>query len=254
MIKDYENRGYPLPLLHKHKKSAERRDHKTLVAQTGKQQKLDNGRIPIVLTYNPGLPDIIGTIRKHWPMLQKSERIKDLFDKYPILAYRRSKNLRDILVKAKLKPPREISTPLNRNRGICTDTNCEYCRILDQNTVITNHKTGQTITARTDVCCKTTNLIYILICPTCNKQYIGETKRDFQVRYKEHVRTITKNEKQVGKHFNLPNHTNTQKPWAKILQVFTGNPETDTKIRKNSEQKWIHTMRTFTPWGMNKKE
>ena len=64
--------------------------------------KASNDVVPFVVTYNPALPRISNILRKHFNILHSSNRCKDVFKQPPFVAYRRSPNLRDILVKAQL--------------------------------------------------------------------------------------------------------------------------------------------------------
>ena len=64
--------------------------------------KASNDVVPFVVTYNPALPRISNILRKHFNILHSSNRCKDFFKQPPFVAYRRSPNLRDILVKAQL--------------------------------------------------------------------------------------------------------------------------------------------------------
>ena len=59
-----------------------------------------NDVVPFVVTYNTTLPRISNIPRKHFNILHSSNRCKDVFKQPPFVAYRRSPNLRDILVKA----------------------------------------------------------------------------------------------------------------------------------------------------------
>ena len=83
-------------------------------------------------------------------------------------------------------------------------------------------------------------------------QYVGETKRRFITRFKEHLADIKhKRDTPVSLHFNKPDHINLAKPLPKILNFFTGSPDNTTEIRKNKEKQWIHLLKTITPWGIN---
>ena len=63
----------------------------------------DSGEIKqIMYTYNPALPRISNILRKHFNILHSSNRCKDVFKQTPFVAYRRSPNLCDILVKVQL--------------------------------------------------------------------------------------------------------------------------------------------------------
>ena len=46
-------------------------------------------RIPFVLTYHPNTPNIKMILNTHWPTIQSSGQLKDIFPKKPIIAYRR---------------------------------------------------------------------------------------------------------------------------------------------------------------------
>ena len=53
-------------------------------------------RIPFVVTYNPALPRISNILRSRLNILLSSNRCREVFKQPPIVAYRRSSNLRDI--------------------------------------------------------------------------------------------------------------------------------------------------------------
>ena len=58
--------------------------------------------VPFVVTYNPALPRISNILRKHFNTLHSSNSCKDDFKQLPFVAYKRSPNLRDLLVKPQL--------------------------------------------------------------------------------------------------------------------------------------------------------
>jgi hypothetical protein len=101
--------------------------------------------------------------------------------------------------------------------------------------------------------CKTDNVVYILSCNYCKKQYVGETKRSFIVRLKEHMRDVVKKiDSPVAKHFNLPGHS-VDNIVPNIIEYFKLDPTTTqaTRIRKDREKHWIHCLRTMEPQGIN---
>ena len=61
-----------------------------------------NNRIPFVVTYHPGLPNIGGSLRELHPFLHYLERCKQAIKDVPMMAFRRPKSLQDYLVRAKL--------------------------------------------------------------------------------------------------------------------------------------------------------
>ena len=75
--------------------------------------KSKTDRVPLVLTYSKGLLHVREIIKKKMTVLQRSEKMKKGFIKPPILAFRRDKNLKDILVHKSI-----ILCFLNRNISV----------------------------------------------------------------------------------------------------------------------------------------
>jgi hypothetical protein len=75
--------------------------------------KSKTDRVPLVQTYSKGLPHVREIMKKKMTVLHKSEKMKKVFIKPPILAFRRDKNLKDILVQKK-----HNSVLLNRNISV----------------------------------------------------------------------------------------------------------------------------------------
>ena len=73
---------------------------RTDALQTNRHDSIN--RIRFVVTYNPAVPHFSNILRKHFNILLSSDRCRDVFKHPPIVAYRRTSNLRDILVKAQL--------------------------------------------------------------------------------------------------------------------------------------------------------
>ena len=57
-------------------------------------------RIPLVTTFNPHTTFIAEIAKRNWNFLQSKERLSLIFNKLPLVAYRRPKNLRDRLVRS----------------------------------------------------------------------------------------------------------------------------------------------------------
>ena len=66
--------------------------------------KSESNVLPFVLTYHPDLPKVREIINKHWPIIESSSTLSEIFLERPTMAYRRPKSLWDLLVRAKLKP------------------------------------------------------------------------------------------------------------------------------------------------------
>jgi len=75
-------------------------------------------RIPLVTTFNPHTLFIAEIARRNWNFLQPKERLAPIFNKPPLVVYRRPISLQDRLVSTKFK--KVGNTPLPRG--------CEACR------------------------------------------------------------------------------------------------------------------------------
>ena len=123
-------------------------------------------RVPFIISFNPSLPHISNIIKKHFSLLHTSNRCKQAFPHPPIVFFRRSLNLRDILVEAKL--PSEVSNKHTRQLppgSYRCEQNCAtYPYINDGLTQYTFFSTGETCTIKFHFTCNTKNLIYMIQC------------------------------------------------------------------------------------------
>ena len=62
-------------------------------------------------------------------------------------------------------------------------SHCKY--ISDGQTSYTFHSTAETRPVTNNIDCNSKNVIYIIQCNHCSKQYIGETKRRLKDRFNE---------------------------------------------------------------------
>ena len=104
------NRGYNLNFI---KTQIQRASDITRNDALKTKPKKQTDIVPFVITYNPVLPNIAHIIHKHSSVLYSSDRCKTVFTNLPLVAYRRCKNISDILVRAQL--PQPVSTNNSRS-------------------------------------------------------------------------------------------------------------------------------------------
>ena len=90
--------------------------------ETLKPQPQNNhsNRTSFVITYNPALPNVPITVRKNINILQSFNRCKQIFPSPPIVAFKRSPNLRDLKVQkhfTKCNHPRCLTCPSVFNKA-----------------------------------------------------------------------------------------------------------------------------------------
>ena len=113
---------------------------------------------------------------------------------------RHPRNLKDLLVCAKLKSTAPPTPPGNTP---CESRGCKTCKIIKQDISFTSHTTGQTYRVRAAFTCKTRNVVYMIQCKKCGLQYVGETENPLHIRINGHRSDIRtkKLEKPVASHF-----------------------------------------------------
>ena len=167
-------------------------------------------RVPFITTYNPALPNIHKALRQEQPILYSTECLHEIIIETRVVAYRCSPNLRDLLVRAKLK---NLSTTTLWHFPLQLKHGCLSCPHIDnERTNYTFNNTGEVREIKQQMACKSATLIYMIECKRCKKQYIGETKRTLRERFTEH-RQATNNPSHanasaaVPTHFSLPDHS-----------------------------------------------
>ena len=262
MTQHYTRRGYPKTILESNLEKATNKTRDQLLEPgTAKNKKERNPRIPFILTFNPRNPDMKKIVMETWSMLTHSKKAKALYlQNPPIFAYRRCPNIKDTLMNAKIRYPKphagtQGKVLLNPPQD-CTRINCQICKLLNHDRTTANaitNKFHNIPTRASTATCEDSNLIYLLTCLHCRKQYVGETKRTFRTRLKEHL-ADTKHQRDtpVANHFNQKDHS-ARHIAAKVLEVIPKDPTSShgTSTRKKHEKSWILKLQSLTPSGIN---
>ena len=162
--------------------------------------------------------------------------------------------LSDKLVRSKLR----TVTQTNASKGSFRCGNdCITCHyITDGRTNYTFSATGETRPIPDHIDCNSTNLIYMVHCRRCDKQYIGETKRRLKDRFNEHGRrpvdrpTPSSRPTAVSEHFNADDHLPNDMEHIPLELIHSSRDA----IRKAREAYLIERGQTLEPKGINKRE
>ena len=200
-----------------------------------------------VIHYDPRLPSVNSIIKKHYRVMTQDPKMKEVFPEAPIIAYKRQKNIREVLIRAKVPP--EYKRPKRKLPGMKKCNNCVYCHYImtGQHVKFTASNHHHTIT--TNITCTTRNIIYLITCLKCLMQYVGETDRRLKDRFLEHQGYVRNQNlsKATGQHFNLPGHSLSDMQITALEHVHH-NDETYRKVR----EKYYIRLGNTKHKGMNK--
>ena len=78
-----------------------------------------NLRPAFVVSYDPRLPNILDITTRHWRlMVSQEEYLKSVFQEPHLVSFRRQKNVRETIVKAKVAPERQARVVRGMKKGI----------------------------------------------------------------------------------------------------------------------------------------
>ena len=148
-----------------------------------------------------------------------------------------------------LPPKRNITTTITP----CRHPRCSTCHIhLNCSpTFKYNFPCNKTIYhIRHNFTCKSTNVVYLITCSKCKKQYVGYTTQQLSTQINHH-RTciINKQATYIHKHFNLPDHAITNLT-IQPIDTTTNTINVQQELL-HIERFWINTLRTLTQYGLN---
>ena len=106
--------------------------------------------------------------------------------------------------------------------------------------------------------CKSRNVIYLLECTLCSKQYVGKSEWPFNFRLNNYRHRIKSTDYDkllpVEQHFRLSNHDFARDAKFTIIEKIEKNVSDElTSILESHEDNWILRLRTLTPNGLNGK-
>jgi hypothetical protein len=164
------------------------------------------GKVTFVIPFDPRLPKISQIAQKHFNFRKQDPICNQIFEKGVQIAYKRHKNIKEILCKATLSNTRKRpSNRIEKGWKMCPKM-CMTCMHSKNMMEFKVTATGETIKINQKITCTDSNVIYCVQCTICHQQYVGKTTSQFKTRVLAHRSSVGSNKGPVGEHFNLPGH------------------------------------------------
>jgi len=141
----------------------------------------------------------------------------------------------------------------------CMSKTCKCCSHITTTKTFTSTHTRRQYNIIDPFNCRSTNIIYLITCSLCNKQYVGETQRQLSHRLTDHRSNIALHKNTpIANHFNLPGHSVNNIQITPICTVTVAEAcscrEDDRKLKNallRKESYWQNQLCTFEPNGIN---
>ena len=135
----------------------------------------------------------------------------------------------------------------------CLSSRCKTCPFISETHYFSSNFTNKRYPIQEHLTCESSNIIYLISCKKCPKQYLGESKNKLRTRFNAHRSDIKlKKDKPVSNHFNLDDHSLDDLILTPIERIEIDLPEDETtKFRQAREAYWIETLNTARPIGLN---
>ena len=215
-------------------------------------------RVPFVVTYHPGLPNIGGILKELHPLLSLSNRCKQAIHDLPMMAFRRPKSLKDYLVHAKLRPL-DQDFLVTRGTHKCGSSRCDVCNYLIVGDRFSSLTTDTSYTINRGFDCNSRNVVYLINCKVCGFQYVGSTTTKFRLRFNNHKSRLRAHSRMLAvdkesddlvyRHFYSLGHHGLSD--VRIQLIDKVNDKDDLLAK---EGQWVYRLRSLKPDGLNESD
>jgi hypothetical protein len=235
-------RKYPQKLINLSRKKAEEDTPQPRTNNTGIAQN----KLIFVTRHNPRQVSIKPILTKYMAILQQDPNTKFLTQMNWIMAYRRPKSLKDILIKSDLASQNKKIKQLDGSYP-CRRFRCKCCPHMKSTKSFTSKITGTNYTIKGNYNCQSKNIIYLIECRNCGIQYIGQTSTTMNTRFTAHRYDVKHHTDK-----SIPNHFNTPECSIQCIQVTViSQGSHDVALRHLQETSWIRRLFTHDPHGLN---
>ena len=207
--------------------------------------KTPSGDLLVLATsFHPSNPDNRLALSNFKHLLTLQPDAKELSKARIMVAYKTTRCPKNLLVRSKFSKgttkPSKSTVPCGKN--------CFCCPYIKTQTQITSHHSGRCFPIRHGGNRTTPNVIYVIQCRNCDKQYVGQTGNMLKTRLSGHLSTIRTGTKDhpIPNHFSMTSHN-----ISDVIIAILDQSDDTVVSRFCLEQSWIDSLQTLYPWGLN---
>ena len=209
--------------------------------------------------FHSGLPDIKGILLRYLPLLHQSATMKTAVRALSLISFIQPRKLCGGLCRAMRRQTISVNDEPHRPSKSCGKSRCGLCLSLicsNYISCIANNKTFKCHNENTS--CDTNWNIYVISCPICNLQYVGQSN-NFRARMNGHMSDfrlyaagkINKmDNKLLYDHLICYNIDYFHVSIVDMIHVGNNTESQNEEILSRKERKWIWDLGSITPYGL----
>ena len=207
------------------------------------------------------MPSLAAIFRKHWSLLSLNQKLEDAFDEYPVMAYKRCRNLKDYLGSNTIENNKVKRSKHKKMNGSCkpcfgrTDALC--CKQVITTDSFRSNTTQKSYKIFHHLNCKSKYAIYLMECNICKLQYVGKTEWPMNIRINNHRKDCHQEYAIPAiRHFSINGHSFNNNAKFTIIEQLKDTSKSIEKLREILEFRedfWILKLETLHPFGLNDK-
>lgn len=242
VIQFFKSRGYIDRHLRRSLQEVKNIPRKELLGVNKKTNSRQDPNSILVCTWHPNLSKLTSTLNKNYEILDNDPSLRTIFVERPIVAFRRKKNLANLLCKNDV---RKKHTDHDEQVRTCK---CQVCKLMSKSDSVTNPRNGLSLKLKPGGNCRSTGIVYAVKCRKCKQLYIGHSGNDMCDRYGKHKYDIKKRPDQN----ELATHCHQNHDVSRDLEIYIVDYGIhNLEERKRREDKVICQLQTMGRHGLN---
>ena len=139
-----------------------------------------------VVDYHPALRALYNIFRELHVIVSWSERFLHIMPEPPMVCFRQAKNLKDHLVRSKLRGEEETVVGMFK----CGKKKCKICDVTGDE--FKSYVEGRSFRINHCFDCDSEGVVYLISCKNCGLQYVGNTITAFRLSFNNHKSSLNR--------------------------------------------------------------